>query len=69
MLINWDGTVSICCQDIDGEVILGDTNKESITEIWQNEKYQKIRQKHLSLKTNNLKLCQNCKLRTFWWTF
>lgn len=69
MLINWDGTVSLCCQDIDGEVILGDINKESITKIWQNEKYQKIRQKHLSLKTNNLKLCKNCKLRTFWWTF
>ncbi len=69
MLINWDGTVSLCCQDIEGEVILGDTNKDSIINIWQNRKYQKIRQRHLRLQTNNLKLCQNCKLRTFWWTF
>lgn len=69
MLINWDGTVSLCCQDIDGEVILGDVNNESIQKIWQNKKYQQIRQKHLKLQTNNLKLCQNCKLRTFWWTF
>lgn len=69
MLINWDGTVSLCCQDIEGEVILGDVNKDSISNIWKNKKYQKIRQNHLEINTNNLKLCQNCKLRTFWWTF
>jgi len=69
MLINWDGTVSLCCQDIEGEVILGDANKEKIKDIWKNKKYQTIRKAHLNLKTDNLKLCQNCKLRTFWWTF
>lgn len=69
MLINWDGTVSLCCQDIDGEVILGNTNKESLIKIWQNKKYQEIRKSHLKLKTNDLKLCKNCKLRTFWWSF
>lgn len=69
MLINWDGTVSLCCQDIDGEIILGDINKESLIKIWQNKKYQKIRQLHLKLQTNSLPLCKNCKLRTFWWTF
>lgn len=69
MLINWDGTVSLCCQDIEGEVILGDITKDSISDIWKSKKYQKIREAHLKLKTNKLKLCQNCKLRTFWWTF
>lgn len=69
MLINWDGIVSLCCQDTDGEVIFGDINKESISNIWQNKKYQMIRNTHLKLKTNSLKLCKNCKLRTFWWTF
>jgi radical SAM protein with 4Fe4S-binding SPASM domain len=69
MLINWDGTVSLCCQDIDGEVILGDTKKDNLIKIWQNKKYQNIRRSHQNLKTNNLKLCKNCKLRTFWWSF
>jgi len=69
MLINWNGTVSLCCQDIDGEVILGNVNKESVIKIWQNKKYQKIRKSHLNLDTKKLKLCQNCKLRTFWWIF
>lgn len=69
MLINWDGTVSLCCQDIDGENILGNINKEKISNVWQNPKYQNIRKLHLNLKTNKLELCKNCKLRTFWWTF
>ena len=69
MLINWDGTVSLCCQDIDGENLIGNINSETISQIWQNKKYQKIRQLHLKLQTNSLSLCKNCKLRTFWWTF
>lgn len=69
MLINWDGTVSLCCQDIEGEVLLGDINKDSIFSVWQNQKYQNIRKFHLLLNTKNLYLCKNCKLRTFWWTF
>ncbi len=69
ILINWDGSVSLCCQDIDGEVLLGNVNKDSLVKIWQNKKYQNIRKSHQNLKTNNLKLCKNCKLRTFWWSF
>lgn len=69
LLINWDGVVSLCCQDTDGEVILGNANKEPLLSIWQNSKFQKVRRTHLSLKINHLPLCQNCKLRTFWWVF
>lgn len=69
MLINWDGTVSLCCQDIEGELVLGDINKQTISSVWKNKKYEEIRKAHLRLKTNNLKLCKSCKLRTFWWTF
>lgn len=69
LLINWNGTVSLCCQDIEGEIILGDITKQSLTTIWKNKKFQQIRKQHLLLKTDKLKICQSCKLRTFWWTF
>lgn len=69
MLINWDGTISLCCQDIEGEIILGNAKKDSIASIWKNKNFEYIRKKHLNIDTNNLKLCQNCKLRTFWWNF
>ena len=69
MTINWDGTVSLCCQDTEGEIIIGDVNHQTIKQIWQSQKIQSIRQQHLDIKTDNLKLCSKCKLRTFWWTF
>lgn len=69
MLILWNGQVSLCCQDIEGQLILGDTNEQPLDQIWTNQKFQKIRTQHLKLNTNRLPLCKNCKLRTFWWLF
>lgn len=69
MLVNWDGSVSLCCQDVEGEVIVGDVNENSLKNIWRGEKLRKIRKKHFLLDTGDLPLCGNCKLRTFWWFF
>lgn len=69
MLINWDGTISLCCQDVEGEVVVGDAKKNSLKSIWQGKKLNQIRERHLSLNVNSLPLCQNCKVRTFWWMF
>jgi len=69
LLINWDGTVSLCCQDIEGEVIVGNVKKQSIKEIWQGKTLGEIRKKHLALDINSIILCKDCKLRTYWWTF
>jgi radical SAM protein with 4Fe4S-binding SPASM domain len=69
ILINWDGIVSLCCQDIENSLVLGDVKKDSISKIWTNSKYKKIRKLHLLLKTNQIPICKNCKLRTFWWSF
>lgn len=32
--ILWDGRVVPCCMDYDGKLILGDANKQTLTEIW-----------------------------------
>lgn len=69
LLINWDGTASICCQDTEGEVIVGDAKKETLAQIWQSKLLNTVRAKHLAIQTENLPLCANCKLRTFWWAF
>lgn len=69
LLINWDGTAVICCQDTEGEVVVGDAKKESLAQIWQGKRLNAIRAKHLKLMTETLPLCANCKLRTFWWAF
>ena len=53
-----DGKVALCCMDFDGKVILGDANKESLLNIWKNEKYNKIRKMHIRGKFPYP--CSNC---------
>lgn len=57
--IMWDGRVTNCIFDLNGDVIFGDVNKESIIEIWNNEKMQDFRLQCINNKFDN-KLCRNC---------
>ena len=60
MYILWDGRVCLCCMDYDGKVILGDLNKQTIKEVWDNSKW--IRDKHEQGKFDELELCRDCNL-------
>lgn len=42
LVVNWDGTVSLCCVDYSKHV-MGDTKKESIIKIWNNKNYINVR--------------------------
>ena len=44
MAIGWDGRVGVCCYDFNFPIILGDLNKQTIKEVWNSEKYKKIRE-------------------------
>lgn len=35
--INWDGTVSACCQDSDNIMLVGDVRSQSLVDIWSSE--------------------------------
>lgn len=41
--ILWNGDFTICCEDYDGELVLGNVTKTSIMDIWMGEKAQRIR--------------------------
>jgi len=43
LTVNWNGTVSLCCTDY-SKFLMGDTNQESIMTIWNNKRYQAVRQ-------------------------
>lgn len=43
LIVNWDGTISLCCVDY-YKYLLGDTKKESIIDIWNNARYQNVRE-------------------------
>jgi len=64
MNILWDGRVCLCCLDNEGEVILGDANKEHLRDIWNGEKAKFYRQSHLS-GNFDIPLCRDCNANRY----
>jgi radical SAM protein with 4Fe4S-binding SPASM domain len=55
-----DGNVSACCRDYHGELIMGNINEQSLSDIWTGKKYQELRQKHLNGDVSDINMCSNC---------
>jgi radical SAM protein with 4Fe4S-binding SPASM domain len=69
-----DGRVVPCCMDYDGTYILGNTNEQTLKEIWEtSEKLKMLRKLHLKNTVDSLILCKNCTVinsSTYpWWYF
>ena len=66
-----NGKVCICCRDHDGEVILGDLNKQTITEVLNSEEMLKVKKLHLEGQGDKIDLCKNCdslyRANLSWW--
>jgi len=56
----WDGRVSLCCADLDGRVVVGDLNTQSIAEIWNGEPYRLVRREQL--ESGGPAICRHCDL-------
>lgn len=59
IIIQPSGKVSLCCNDVYGQIILGDVNEHTLDEIWYNEKYKEIRQWILQGR-QCLNICKHC---------
>jgi radical SAM protein with 4Fe4S-binding SPASM domain len=57
--IHHDGNVFPCCYMWRGQP-LGNINQQELTEIWNNDKMQKLRQAHLDRKIEAYPDCVNC---------
>jgi hypothetical protein len=56
-----DGSVSLCCLDYDGQHLLGHIDaKNSISSIWSNPAYCRVRKYHREGRQNEIILCANC---------
>ncbi|HLD28772.1 MAG TPA: radical SAM protein [bacterium] len=60
MDILYDGAVSLCCRDYEGELVVGNINQNTILEIWNGDKARAIREAHKSGRTEHLRLCSRC---------
>lgn len=57
----WDGTVTPCCIDVDGEVPLGNVATDGgIEVIWQSDRVRKFQQAHLEKKLADYPFCARC---------
>ena len=57
--ITAEGYVSACVLDYSKDLIVGNLNKVSLKEVWENEIYKNFRRRHLSKDLKGM-ICQNC---------
>ena len=62
MVILQSGFVTACCLDYNGSINLGSINSKSILEIWNDEKYTKLRNDFKNLNYSDYKVCQKCDI-------
>jgi len=71
MVINWDGTVPLCCNDYNSSLIFGDLKHDSLKAIWSGEKMNYTRELHVKRRFNVISTCRNCTYnyhdKSPWW--
>lgn len=60
MTIFWNGDVTLCIADLDGECNFGNLRDSGIREIWNSPAMLDIREKHEAKQFESLALCSNC---------
>jgi radical SAM protein with 4Fe4S-binding SPASM domain len=61
MTIKSNGEAAMCMEDYNNEIILGDASKESLSDIWNGEKYRRFRWSHFN-QTSGLKCKDQCDM-------
>lgn len=62
MMVNFDGSVSLCCVDTHSEVEIGNVFEEKILDIWQRGSFSKIRKIHEEARYSEVSICSTCNL-------
>ena len=61
--VYYTGEVVVCCYDLEGQHIVGDLSKQSLTEIWDSGKYKTIRRRIDNADNypeEEPEICKNC---------
>ena len=62
MVIFWDGSVGLCCEDWFNWGQMGSVELNSLYEVWHGKKFSKVRELHLKGKYSKLMLCKECDI-------
>jgi radical SAM protein with 4Fe4S-binding SPASM domain len=58
-VVTWDGDVVPCCFDKNADYTMGNLNRNSLNDIWENAAYGNFRKKVFT-KRKNIGICRNC---------
>jgi pyruvate-formate lyase-activating enzyme len=65
MIMGWDGTVVLCCEDNWGDAVIGRFPDESLYEIWNGRLLQRARRLHETGRYDEIALCSTCDASHF----
>lgn len=60
MQILWDGRVVPCVFDYDGNLVLGDTTRTAMYDIWHAQAYEQLRDVWRARQSSSIPLCARC---------
>jgi radical SAM protein with 4Fe4S-binding SPASM domain len=60
--IKSNGEVAMCMEDFNNEIVLGDARNDTLTNIWNGEKYNQFRLDHFELN-KNIKCTNQCDMK------
>jgi sulfatase maturation enzyme AslB (radical SAM superfamily) len=60
IMVLWDGRVSLCCFDGDGEDIFGDLTTQTIRDIFNGGRALEVRTAHIEGRRADIDLCRGC---------
>jgi radical SAM protein with 4Fe4S-binding SPASM domain len=60
MCIYSNGDVTVCCDDTEGKMVLGNVMKDKMKELWDSEAYKGLRLLLKNMKMDMFELCKNC---------
>ncbi len=62
MTIKSDGKATMCMEDFNNEIILGDVHENSLKEIWDGDAYKKFRMQHINV-CSGIKCSEQCDMK------
>ncbi len=60
MFVWWDGVVNPCDVDYKSTLAVGRATETGLPELWRSERYEQLRQMHLSRQRSGISPCQRC---------
>mgnify|MGYP001566742313 CR=1 FL=1 len=60
LVVLWDGRVTSCCFDAQGDLVVGDATKDKLLDIWHGRPFAELRDKHTRGQRAAIPLCASC---------